>query len=223
MHDPAATPKPWNDRVAESYDVVAERYAAQRVASLDRQPFDCDVLDRYADAVRGRGQVCDVGCGPGVIAGYLYARGVDVFGIDISPRMIEVARERHPAIAFRQGDLRTLDVPDASLAGIVSFYSILHLPRPLVPQGLGEMARVVCPAGEALIAFYEGEGEQHDDVMLEQRVSVDTTFFGHGEMEPLLEAAGFEVLATMSRAPLPFEFPMPSIYVRAVRRSGSSA
>lgn len=58
--------------------------------------------------------------------------------------------------------------------------------------------------------------------MLEKRVSVDTTFFRQGEMEPLIEAAGFEVRAAESHPPVPFEFPMPSIYIHAVRRPGTS-
>jgi ubiquinone/menaquinone biosynthesis C-methylase UbiE len=219
--DGAETSETWSDALAASYDLVAERYAAHRVASLDRTPFEREILDEYADAVRGRGTVGDAGCGPGVITAYLAARGIDIIGIDVSSRMIEVARQRHPTITFRQGDLRALDVPDASLVGVVSFYSILHLPRPLVPQALAEIARVLRPTGEALIAFYEGEGAQHDELMLEQRVSVDTTFFRHGEMESLLERAGLEVVASVSRAPTQFDFPMPSVYVRAVRGSGA--
>src|SRR5687767_14656650 len=112
-----------------SYDRVAGEYAARLLDELDNKPLDRELLDRFAERVAGKGRVCDLGCGPGQIARYLHERGVDVFGLDLSPSMLEEARKAHPGIPFRQGDMRALDLPDNSLAGIAAFYSILHIPR----------------------------------------------------------------------------------------------
>jgi SAM-dependent methyltransferase len=170
----------WNDRLVQSYDLIAERYADHRLELLARARFDTELLDRYAESVRDRGRVCDLGCGVGVVASYLAERGVDVFGVDASIGMITVARNHYPDIPFQQGDMRALALPAASLAGVVAFYSILHIARPVVPLVLTEIMRVLRPGGLVLIAAYEGEGEDHTDRWLDRPVSLDTTFVSAG-------------------------------------------
>ena len=76
----ASTPPRWGDGVVPSYDAIAEQYAEQYFDELDGKPFDRDVLDRFAATVTDRGRVCDLGRGPGQIARYLAAHGVDAFG-----------------------------------------------------------------------------------------------------------------------------------------------
>ena len=51
--------------------------------------MDRQLLDRFADSVRGAGVVCDLGCGPGQVARYLQERGLPVCGVDLSLGMIE--------------------------------------------------------------------------------------------------------------------------------------
>ena len=57
-----------------SYDQIAAQYAAAFFNELDQKPFDRRLLDRFAERVGQRGQVWDVGCGPGHVASYLHAR-----------------------------------------------------------------------------------------------------------------------------------------------------
>jgi SAM-dependent methyltransferase len=211
------TSRDWNRLLVESYDRVAEQYTEQFFGELGRKPFDRDLLDRYADTVRGHGKVCDLGCGPGHVARYLRARGVEVVGVDISPRMVEVARQLNPGIPFDQGDMRALDVPDSSLAGVVAFYSIIHLARSVVPRALDEMMRVLRPGGVALISVHGGEGELHADEFLGQTVSIDASLFQPPEMKTLAEGAGFKVEEVLSREPYDFEFQSQRVYIWASR------
>jgi trans-aconitate methyltransferase len=83
---------------------------------LDRQ-----LLDRFAADVKDRGDVCDMGCGPGHVARHLHAAGVTVFGLDLSVGMVEQARSLNPEIVFREGTRARSDLPDRTLAGIVAF------------------------------------------------------------------------------------------------------
>jgi 2-polyprenyl-3-methyl-5-hydroxy-6-metoxy-1,4-benzoquinol methylase len=75
-----------------AYDVIASRYAAKFSDELSRKPFDRDLLDRFAAAVRDHSSaavpVCDLGCGPGHIGGYVAQRGATVMGIDLSEGMV---------------------------------------------------------------------------------------------------------------------------------------
>src|SRR5439155_1024284 len=113
----------------------------------------------------------------GHVGRYLAARGVDVFGLDLSPRMVELARRRNPGIPFEQGDMLALALADASLAGIVAFYSLIHLARDTVARALGELTRVLAPGGRMLIAFHGGSGQVHAEDGFGEKISMRATLF----------------------------------------------
>ncbi|GAA2652044.1 class I SAM-dependent methyltransferase [Paractinoplanes durhamensis] len=134
-----------------AYDVVAADYHVLLQDEIARTPWERAMLGGFAEIVEG--PVVDVGCGPGRITGPLADLGVEVSGIDLSPRMVEVAREVYPAIPFRVGSLLDLDLPDASLGGLVSWYSLVHTPPHLLPSAFAEFFRVLRPGGRLLLAF----------------------------------------------------------------------
>ena len=68
-------PPRWDPDLAGTYDRVAKPYGEQFFHELDRKPFDRELLDRFAARGRGRGRMCDVGCGPGHVGRYLVERG----------------------------------------------------------------------------------------------------------------------------------------------------
>ena len=203
----------WNSHLAESYDLVAKHYAEKFVHELDQKPFDRELLDRFAERLSDRGRVCDLGCGPGHVALYLQARGLDVFGIDLSPQMIELARRLNPGIAFEQGDMLALGLPDSCLAGVMAFYSLIHTARSAIPDALNEMNRVLAPDGVVLVAVHGGESEIHADEFLGRPVSIDVTLFEPAEIAAYLESAGFRVDEVLSRDPYDFEFQSQRVYV----------
>lgn len=104
--------EPWPD-IGHTYDVAAEHYAATFAGELDGKPFDRDLLDRYAAALAGRGEVWDVGCGAaGHLTRYLADRGVAASGADLSPGSVAVARECQPGLTIRVADM--CDLPDST-------------------------------------------------------------------------------------------------------------
>ncbi|MBI2158808.1 MAG: class I SAM-dependent methyltransferase [Candidatus Rokubacteria bacterium] len=208
----------WNPDLAATYDRVARAYADQFFTELDRKPFDRELLDRFAAILKGRGRVCDVGCGPGHVGRYLAERGVDVFGLDLSLGMVALARDLNPAMRFGQGDMLALDFPDGALGGIVAFYSLIHLERAAVTRALAEMARVLIPGGALLLAFHGGEGEVHAEDWFGCGVSIDATLFQPGEMAAYMEQAGFEVEEIVTREPYEFEYPSQRVYARGTKR-----
>jgi len=124
------------------------------------------VLAAFADYVRagdgaadGTRRVVELGCGPGRIAAYLHRLEVEVSGVDLSPGMIDLARTAYPWLRFDVGSMDDLDVEDASLAGIVSWYSVIHATPSEVPGYFAEFARVLAPGGYLLLAFFESGGE----------------------------------------------------------------
>jgi ubiquinone/menaquinone biosynthesis C-methylase UbiE len=142
--------------IRTSYDNVAVSYAELVANPADGEDAAFDLLAQLVD-----GLVLDVGCGPGRTTGSLAARGLQVVGIDLSPGMIEVARRDHPDLDFRVGSMTALDVPEGSVAGIVAWWSIIHLPREVVPQAFAEFHRVLAPGGVLLVGFHVGTESTH--------------------------------------------------------------
>ena len=150
----------WLADTRTSYDTVATSYADQVRNLLDQTPYERAALALFADLVRtttGGGPVADVGCGPGRITAHLRELGVDTFGIDLSPAMIEVARRDHPGLRFEVGSMTDLDLADASMAGLVAWYSLIHVPDDEIGSVFTHFRRVLRPGGPLLLSFHVGD------------------------------------------------------------------
>src|SRR5262249_5534387 len=147
--------------VRQSYDSAAQAYADHLRDELARKPLDRHLLNRFAEELRGRGPVADLGCGPGHVGAYLQEKGLQVLGIDLSPEMIGIARASYPNLEFRVGDMNGLDLPDASLAGVVAFYAIVHVDASELGPIMREIRRVVTPDSLVLVAFHAGDEVVH--------------------------------------------------------------
>jgi SAM-dependent methyltransferase len=149
----------WLDDTRTSYDNVAVGYAEQVDGILDGDPLLRAALTAFADTVlaAGGGPVADVGCGPGHVTARLRDLGLDAFGIDLSPAMIELARRAQPGVRFDVGSMTDLRLPDASLAGLIAFWSLIHVPDHAVPGTLAQFRRVLRPGGHVLVGFHVGD------------------------------------------------------------------
>ena len=186
--------------IRKSYDAVAREYADEIYGELAGKPFDRELLDRFADRVRG-GRVCDLGCGPAQIARYLRDRGVNSFGVDLSFGMLAQARRLNPDIPFVQSSMLALGLASKSLRGIAAFYSIIHIPRKQVVAALAELRRILEPGGCLLITFHLGTEDTHHEEFLGRPVSLDVALFTINEMSGYLRAAGLQVEDALERDP----------------------
>ncbi|MDE2507290.1 MAG: class I SAM-dependent methyltransferase [Planctomycetota bacterium] len=207
--------------VQAGYFPVADEYAARLLDELDHKPLDGELLDRFAERVRGMGAACDLGCGPGRIARYLHSRGVQARGVDLSLAMVERARALNSGIEFVQCHMRSLAIEDGKFGGIAAFYSIIHIPRREVVEVLHEMKRVLRPGGVLLLAFHVGDEIVHLDEWWGRRISVDFAFFRPEEMGRYLAEAGLAVAEIVEREPYPdVEHPSRRAYIFAEKPRG---
>ena len=149
----------WLEDTQASYDTVADSYADLTRHLLDEAPEERAVLALFADMVRvqGGGTVADVGCGTGRITAHLRQLGVDAFGIDLSPGMIEVARRDHPGLRFDLGSMTNLALAGASVTGLVAWYSLIHVPDDEISSVFAHFHRVLRPGGPLLLSFHVGD------------------------------------------------------------------
>ncbi|MGV9775730.1 class I SAM-dependent DNA methyltransferase [Streptosporangium sp. NPDC003464] len=178
-----------------AYDSAAALYTELVGECFHSDPLNYGMIPVFAGLVRasGDGLVADVGCGPGYITAYLRSLGVTAFGVDLSPEMIAIARDAHPELRFEVGLMSALEVEDASLAGLLANYSIIHTPPEWLPGTLAEFHRALAPGGHLLISF---QGYDHPTELAEafdHRVSLAYRYSPDRVAELLLKAGLTEV------------------------------
>jgi SAM-dependent methyltransferase len=205
-----------SDSLRSSYDSLAAAYVEHISNELAGKPLDRHLLNRFAEEVRDRGTVGDLGCGPGHVARYLHEQGVRILGIDLSPEMVRWATRLNPGLDFRVGDIRSLGLPDASLAGIVAFYSVIHLQEPELDTAFREFRRVLAPNGVLLVSFHIGDHTLHVDELWGQAVTLDFRFLLPREVVASLHSAGLAVTESVEREPYEgAEYPSRRCYLFA--------
>ncbi|KXK60312.1 methyltransferase type 11 [Micromonospora rosaria] len=143
------------EHVRQAYASVADLYIDLFGASRHVHVDDLAFIGRHL--TQRSGTVLDLGCGPGHLTGHLRSLGVDAHGIDMVPEFIAHARAAHPDGTYHLGSMDKLDVADHTVAGILAWYSLIHLPPQDLGDVLGEFRRVMAPAGTVVVGFFDGD------------------------------------------------------------------
>ncbi len=204
------------DQLRASYGAIAGTYADSFAGELAHKPLDRALLGVVVEERPPESTIADVGCGPGHVTRYLAGLGARVVGVDVSPGMVEVARQRNPGITFIEGSMTDLPVRDGAWGAVVAFYSIIHLASTMHDLAVRELARTLTPSGLLLLSFHVGEGVIHRDEMLGKPVQLDFHLIRSRDMVAACEAAGLTVQLTLERQPhLAVEAPTTRGYVLA--------
>ncbi|MER6366685.1 methyltransferase domain-containing protein [Kitasatospora sp. NPDC001527] len=200
------------------YDAVAADYADRFRDALAASPWERAMLGVFAELVTtaGGGRVAELGCGPGRITGHLAALGLDVSGLDLSPRMVDLARTAHPEIPFQVGSLLDLPYADGELAGVVAWYSIIHTPAEHLPRAFAEFHRVLAPGAPLLLAFQVGDAALRIEDPWGHPVTLDFRRRQPAHIETLATDAGLRVTTRLVREPEADE-KSPQAYLLALR------
>ncbi|MFD0071543.1 class I SAM-dependent DNA methyltransferase [Streptomyces sp. NPDC127166] len=190
--------------IRRSYDTVAADYGRLLAGQLETTPLDRAMLSGFAErvaAVDGPRVIGDLGCGTGRVTSHLRGLGADVFGVDLSPGMITVARDGHPGLRFEVGSMTALDLPGASLGGVLSWYSTVHMPEGELAASFAEFHRVLAPGGYALVAFKVGDERVRLERAYGHEVDLHVYRWSPDRLASLLTAAGLVESARLVREP----------------------
>jgi len=144
--------------VREAYDTVAGDYAAYFPDTRAETSLDLAMVDAFVASVGDGASVLDAGCGAGRMSRYLADRGLRPRGLDLSPGMVAMARRDHPDLSFGVASLDALPLDDASVDGVLLWYSVIHTPPTGLGRLLAEAVRVTRPGGHLLVASQSGHG-----------------------------------------------------------------
>lgn len=172
------------DGVRRSYEAMAAQYIELFGDGGQVHTDDLALITQHL-SIRP-GAVLDVGCGPGHLAAHLRSLGVDATGIDLVPEFIDHARTTHRDTRYELGSMHRLPVRDRSVAGILAWYSLIHLPPDDLDDVLAELRRAMAPAGTLVAGFFDGE-----EVTAFEHKVVTAYYWPVDELSERLRRAGF--------------------------------
>ena len=137
----------------EAYEKLAESFARLAPSKAENAYIEQPAMRRSVGNVRGL-KIFEAGCGPGILAEYLVHEGAKVVGFDVSPKMIELAKERVPRNAtFFVADMaRALPLEqDGQFDMVVSSLAIDYVKDWTTP--LSEFHRLLKPKGKFIFTI----------------------------------------------------------------------
>lgn len=203
--------------VIEVYNAVSRIYADKYSDEILLKPTVQQYLTDFVKDIGGNGLICDMGCGPGQVARYLKNNlNCNSTGVDISPKMIEIASAINPGIVFKAADV--LEMEETGLYhGIIGLYFIVNFPPAALPQVFSKLNQLLNDKGKLLVSFHIGNDELNrvNDLWGSGK-ACDFYFFNPETVSKYLQQCGFKVTGIRLREPNPeLEYSSKRAYVFA--------
>ncbi|MCL7497377.1 MULTISPECIES: class I SAM-dependent methyltransferase [Streptomyces] len=193
---------------AEAFDAIGDRYD-------DAFPHKDGQLTSgawLAGTLPAGSRILDLGCGTGLpTARQLTDAGHRVVGIDLSPSMVELARENAP-----DADFHRLDIADlrggrlggpGSFDGIAAYFSLLMLPRAEIPYALGMLHDLLRPEGLLALSMVEADVDDFTIPFLGNSIRVSG--YLRDDLRRVVHDAGFDVVGEDAYAYAPASTDVP--------------
>jgi len=175
------------------YDEISVAYA-----NKFNEPSDN--IDDFLKLIRNGGKILDVGCGPGVDVAYMTSKGFDVIGIDLSEKMLDIAKKKNPNTNFEKADIRKLNFKLNTFDGILASFSLIHIPKKDVNKTVDSFYKLLKPNGIIYIGIQEGKTQE---LSITEPLKPDEKIFlniiSANEIKETLDKIGFIVLSEFSR------------------------
>ncbi|MDD5417716.1 MAG: class I SAM-dependent methyltransferase [Candidatus Nanoarchaeia archaeon] len=180
------------EKTIKEYNRIAESYALENDSE---DVFDVmkPLLDRFKSHTGYDKIILDAGCGHGRDAWYLTQSAYDVVGIDLSDRILDIARKRAPRAEFFKMDMRNLLFSADIFDGIWACASFLHIPKQESYDVLSQFYRVLKSDGVLFLCVKEGDSEGFVSSKSYGGCERYFSYYSLYELEKLLNNSGFEI------------------------------
>lgn len=179
-------------QTANTYNAIASDYA-QKIENIGPKQERL----KFLSLLPQRATVLDVGCAAGRDARFFAHKGMQITGIDVSEKLLDIAKKNSPhSVRYLQQDMRHLTFAPESFDGIWANASLLHLKREEVKPVLLSFYKLLKPAGVLFIRVKEGAGENDVKEELSSNQIRHFTYFSLTEVQSLIRYSGFSVLET---------------------------
>ena len=191
--------KPGYDAMASAYDAAFPAGYSDATEQHATALFAAELLEANLP-----GPLLDIGCGAGHVASDLASQGLKVVGIDPSPAMLAMARERYPNLTWLLGDagLSALSGDYGQVAGIVARYSLIHIEPHLIPSIVTRWVKRLQPGARVMVAFQCSDDASSAVIEFDHRV--DRAWRWHPDaMSEVLASAGLSERWRLTTRPNP--------------------
>ncbi|MCT4552883.1 MAG: class I SAM-dependent methyltransferase [Alphaproteobacteria bacterium] len=142
-------------------------------------------------------KILDLGCGPGHNSIYLSSLGFEVVGVDLSDKMLELARNKNSKATFIKKDLSNLDFEENSFDHVIAAYSICYLPKDEVLSCLKNLSGIMKTSGIAFIKLQEGASSEITvPEPFDEKLTIDLNVISFDEIKDLLSKSNFSIIKT---------------------------
>jgi ubiquinone/menaquinone biosynthesis C-methylase UbiE len=171
------------------YDKAAANFAKQAplyVPNIER--------DKFIKLISPKSTILDLGCGTGRDVRFFTDLGCHVTGLDLSEKMLEIARELTPQAIYKMQDIRKLLFAENSFDAIWAYASLVHLKKAELPGVLTSLFKILKPNGIVFLHEKLGTGEGYK---IEPSVPDQARYYSYyekDEFENLVKTAGFNIM-----------------------------
>lgn len=196
-HYPVTLELNTTEDVVEIYNTIANQYSE----TFDSDYSDEKYLEPFVSRIPSGGSVIDFGCGTGRLTDYFNKKGYRTIGVDLSEKMLEIARSKYPHIEFMRGDMRNFVSNKAPFDGVSFSYSFFHLEKAEALKTLQHANTLLKSGGSLLAILQEGAGEVFVDEPFAPGKKLFVSLYHEDEFTSLLGQAGFTVCAMDRKRP----------------------
>ena len=192
---------------ASAFDKLADKY---REKYMDLTMYDgfyrefCDLLPR------GRACVLDAACGPGNVARFLMGQrpDLDLLGLDLAPRMVELAREAVPSGRFALHDCRNLADLKLRFDGIICAFGLPYFSWKEGTDFIRAASKALNPQGALYLSTMLGRSEDSGFERCSSGDQVYVNYHNEDQIIRSLDECGFTIVTRI-------EMPSPSAAPKA--------
>jgi len=196
MLHPGAKEERYATSVA-TFNDLADAYA-NRFADADCYH---PTFDRFVDLIDGDASLLEVACGPGNVSKYLLSKkpNLSIFGVDLAPRMIELARQANPTARYEVLDGRRIATLDEQFDAVMSAFYLPYVGKDDARLHLDQVAHLLRRKGVFYLSIIQGAYEASGYQMGGTGRRVYTHYYEEAFLRQGLEDTGFDIVAWEKR------------------------